>query len=105
MKSDYLKELIVFYTEAIGQADDDPETHEYILSCLDRFYAGDYGEILADDAEANKAKLCDDRGRILARYKAAGKLANDIYIIARFCLADPKDLDNNQIMIFYYDES
>ena len=67
----------------IPDAEKDPE-QTYIFTCLRRFFSGDYGEIPADDAESNRQELRAGTGRIIARYKAQGRLRQDFYIISYF---------------------
>lgn len=99
-----IKGLPLFQTAAIAEAAKDPETQKYIVTCLQRLFSGDYGDIPTEDTEANNNDLDAGNGRILARYKAAEKLAGDIYIIAAFYAGEPDNLDANNIMILYCDE-
>lgn len=100
-----LKRMPVFQTRGINAAEQDsPETHNYIIDCLFRFYAGDYGEICADDTAANNADLAAGDGHILARYKQKHNLRGDFYIEAHFYAPRLSDPDYTQIMIMYPDE-
>lgn len=99
-----IKTLPVFQTRTIAEAAKDPDTLQYILKCLYDFYAGNYGEIPAEDVEANNNDLKDGEGHILARYKKAGKLDGDIYINAEIYAAEPDNLDGNNVMIMYCNE-
>ena len=96
-----LKKLPTLQTRAIAEAAADPETGLYIVSCLNRFWGGDYGEICAEDTAANNADLEAGEGHILARYKQAGKLSGDIYIEAHFYEPMLNDIEYSQIMIMY----
>lgn len=104
MTLDDIKKILTFQTAAIGEADNDPDTHNYIVNCLMRLYNGDYGEIPPDDTDANNKELEAGQGRIVARYKKAGKLTGDIYIITEFDKDDPDNLDANQTMVMYCSE-
>ena len=100
-----LKKMPVFQTRGINAAEQDsPETHNYIIDCLMRFYRGDYGEICADDTAANNADLEAGEGHILAKYKAKEKLTRDFYIEAHFYEPMLDNPDYTQIMIMYPDE-
>ena len=72
----------------------------YIFSCVDRFYSGDYGEVPPEDTAANNAELEAGEGRIVARYKAAQGLEEDVYIIAYFSDSNREE-DYNYTSIFY----
>lgn len=105
MQLDDLRKLKVFQTRTIYAACKDEHTHTYVVSCLQRFYNGDYGEICAEDTAANNSDLAEGCGHVLARYKAAGELTGDIYIEAHFSEGvDLDEYDYNQIMIMYPDE-
>ena len=99
-----LKALQVFQTRTISETAKDPDTLAYILRCLNEFYTGNYGEVPPEDTEANNNDLENGDGHILARYKAAGKLAEDIYINAEIYADEPDNLDANNIMIMYCSE-
>ena len=70
MKLEELQALPLFQTKSIAAAAEDPETLEYIMECLGRFFAGDFGTVPADDTAANLADLEAGGGHVLARYKA-----------------------------------
>lgn len=65
---------------------------------------GDFGEVPAEDKEANLSELEAGEGRILARYKQAYKLQGDIYINTYFSESNEGNLDYNNTMIMYCDE-
>lgn len=66
-----LKKQDLLQTRSIAEAcKDSPETLEYIISCLARFFSGDYGEIGEEDTAYNNQDLQEGEGHILARYKA-----------------------------------
>lgn len=96
-----LKKLPTLQTKTIAEAAADPETCFYILSCLNKFLAGDYGEVPPDDTAANNEDLAAGEGHILARYKQAEKLESDIYIEAHFYEPKLDDIEYSQIMIMY----
>lgn len=89
---------------ADASRDKSGQTHNYIVDCLMRLYAGDYGEIPEEDTAANNDELQAGEGRILARYKAAHDLTEDIYIIAAFSQSMPDIIDANHTMIMYCSE-
>ena len=99
-----IKALPVFQTESIGEAAKDTETHGYILKCLSRLYAGDYGNIAPDVTAANNEELLAGAGKLLTRYGKSEKLTGDIYIIAAFDNKDPENVDANNIMIMYRED-
>lgn len=96
--SDIMKNPVL-QTKGIA-ADADPA---YLKQCLDLFFSGQYGEIPAEDTEANNMELESGEGRILARYKKAGRLKEDIYIIAHFSKSNP-DMEANHTIILYRSE-
>lgn len=100
---DILK-LPLTQTAAVAAAGKDIETKKYITICLADFYAGKYGEIPEEDTAANNADLEAGEGRIIARYKKAEKLENDIYIISDFYAADPDNIEANHTTILYCNE-
>lgn len=65
------------------------QTHNYIVDCLMRLYAGDYGTIGQEDTDANNAELEAGEGRIVAHYEQKHKLTEDIFIIATFSKSMP----------------
>lgn len=99
-----LHRLDLLQTRSIAEAAQDERTHAYIVTCLQRFYAGDYGTVPQEDTDANNAELADGEGRVVARYKEAHMLTDDIYIIAVFSDEMPGVIDANHIMIMYCNE-
>ena len=91
-------------TATIAEVCKDPETLNYILDCLGRFYSGDYGEICEEDTDANNFDLKEGYGHILARYKQAAMLSGDIYIEAHFDKTMLSDINYTNTMIMYPDE-
>lgn len=104
MKLEDLQALPLFQTRSIAAAAEDPETLQYILDCLGRYFAGDFGTIPEDDTAANLADLEAGGGHVLARYKAAGMLTDDIYINAVIDDRAPDVVDANNIMVMYCNE-
>lgn len=104
MKLEDLQALPLFQTRSIAAAAKDPETLQYILDCLGRYFAGDFGTIPEDDTAANLADLEAGGGHVLARYKAAGALTDDIYINAVIDENAPDVVDVNNIMVMYCNE-
>lgn len=104
MTLDNIKKLPVYQTRSIATAAEDPDTMKYIFNCLAKLYAGNYGEIPAEDTDANNKELKAGAGRIVARYKAAANLESDIYIISEFCAEDPDNQEANHTTILYCNE-
>lgn len=99
-----IKKNSLLQTRAIAEAcKDSPETFDYIISCLARFFGGDYGEVPPEDTEANNKDLEAGEGHVLARYRPAGNLAGDIYIEAYFSASMP-GMEANNTMIMYTGE-
>jgi hypothetical protein len=99
-----VKQQPLLQTRSIANAcEGSPETHAYILQCLNRFFSGDYGEVGQEDTEYNNTDLAQGEGHILARYKAKGNLDGDIYIEAHFSESIP-GIDANNTMIMYCNE-
>ena len=73
----------------------------YIIECLNRFWAGDYGLIDAEDTAANNADLAAGDGHILARYEGKHKLEGDFYIEAHFYAPMLNDIDYTNTVIMY----
>jgi hypothetical protein len=104
MTLDEIRQKKVFQTRGIAEAiKEKPSSYRYVLQCLQRLYNGDYGEIPAEDTDANNAELEAGEGRIVARYKAKYSLEDDIYIIACFSQEIP-GIDANHVMIMYVTE-
>ena len=96
-----IKKLPVMQTRGAAAAErsDDGTTHNYMIDCLMRLYAGDYGKVPQEDTDANNAELEAGEGRIVARYAKRHALTDDIYIIATFSQSMPDIIDANNIMI------
>lgn len=92
----------LFQTNAVA-ADTDEPTKDYIQHCLIQFFAGNYGEIPQEDTQANNDELAAGEGRIIARYKKAHALTDDIYIIAYFS-ETCSEVDANYTTILYRHE-
>lgn len=91
-------------TRAIADAcADSPATLQYVITCLHRFFAGDYGAIRDEDTKRNNAELAAGYGHILARYKARYNLEDDIYIEAMFD-KDTPGIDSNYTMVMFCGE-
>lgn len=102
MTLEQLQSIPILQTASISEAAKrDPATHAYIVECLQRFFAGDYGEVPAEDVDANNADLEQGDGHILARYKKAFRLDTDIYIEAHFYYEALDDIDYTNIVIMY----
>ena len=83
------------------------QTREYIQSCLNLYFKGDYGMIkkYQDDVDANNRELESGYGRILARYASNFDLEEDIYIITYFDKDAPiDDIDRCNTTILYVSE-
>ena len=99
-----LKKIPTLQTRGIAEAAKDPKTALYIVECLNRFWAGDYGDIPPEDTAANNADLRAGEGHILARYKQAEKLTGNVYIEAMIYEPEKGNIDYNYIMVMYTDE-
>lgn len=99
-----LKSMPLLQTRTIAAAAQDPQTHNYLVDCLQRFFKGDYGDICADDTAANNADLAEGYGHILAAYPSKYKLESRFYIEAHFDKDHLSNIDYTQIMIMYPDE-
>lgn len=98
-----LQQIEMFQTATIAAAAADPETRNYIISCILKCYAGDYGIVPAEDAEANNSELEAGEGHILAHYPAAEELESDIYVDIHFSESNPGQ-DFNYGMVMYCNE-
>lgn len=103
MTLDDVKKITVLQTRTIAAACKDPDTHNYVVECLKRFYSGDYGEICSQDTAYNNQDLESGAGHILARYKPAHRLDGDIYIECHFD-ENESGVDWNNTMIMYCSE-
>ena len=88
----------------MGGASQDPETRQYIESCLNRFCAGDFGDVPQEEIDANTAALKRGEGSVLGRYKKSGALKNDIFIEAYFDEDYLDELDYTNITVMYITE-
>lgn len=105
MKLEQIRQREVYQTRGIAaDIKDNPAAYRYVLQCLQRLYSGDYGTIPAEDTDANNSELAAGEGRIVARYKAAEGLQEDIYIIAAFSESMADSIDANNTMIMYVSE-
>ena len=104
MTFDDLKKIPVLETRSIAHAAEDKETAFYLIECLHRFWAGDYGLIDAEDTAANNQDLESGYGHILARYEGKHKLTGEIYIEAHFDKDNLTDIDYTQTLIMYPEE-
>lgn len=95
--------LSLFQTRAVSEAVKDEQTGLYVVECLNRFFTGDYGEIPQEDTDANNADLKAGSGRIVAHYKKAQQLRDDLCIICEFN-GDPDDLQSNYTTVLYRSE-
>lgn len=95
-----LQQLPMFQTATIAEAAKDPATAQYVIDCLLRCYAGDYGKMPAEDAEANNKELEAGEGHILARYPAAAALDEEIYIDIHFSESKPGQGSNYGLVMY-----
>ena len=103
MTLEQIRENPIAATSEIAKAMQDPPAHAYILHCLDCFFTGNYGAMPAEDTEANNRELQAGTGRIIARYKAAEGLREDVYIIAYFSDTEQGN-DYNYTTVMYTGE-
>lgn len=102
MKLEDLRGIPCYQTASIAEAiKSDKNTLAYILACLERFYAGDYGLIPEEDIEANNSDLANGCGHVLARYEAREALEHEIYIESHFDALEAGNVDFNNTMICY----
>ena len=99
-----IKQLPTLQTRSIAEAARDPATALYLITCLNKFYAGDYGLVPAEDTAANNADLEAGEGHILAKYPQAEKLTGSIYIEAHFYEPKLNDIDYSNTLIMYPEE-
>lgn len=105
MTLEQIRQREVYQTRGIAEAvKDKPAAYRYVLQCLQRLYSGNNGAIPAEDTDANNSELAAGEGRIVARYKAAEGLQEDIYIIASFSESMADSLDANKTMIMFVSE-
>ena len=97
-----LQKIPMYQTAAIAQAAQDG-AGPYLIKCLLRCYAGDYGIMPEEDAAANNEELEAGEGHILARYEPGQGLDSDIYIDIHFSAANPEP-DFNYGKIMYCNE-
>lgn len=105
MTLEEIAKLPVMQTKAIAEAvSNNQKAGGYIVNCLLRFMAGDFGTVPAEDAAANLAELESGEGHLLGRYKKAEGLDDDIYINAYFSEELRDDIDANHIMLLFAEE-
>lgn len=104
MTHEDLKRITALQTASIAEACKDETTLIYVLSCLQRFYSGDWGEVCEEDKILNDQELKDGRGHVLARYGKLAKLSEDIYIEAMINADHFEDTNYNYTMIMYRGE-
>lgn len=100
MKLEDLKSLPPLITSRLAWDARKPEIHNYIVECLRKFFAGDFGEIDSEDTQYNLNELAAGFGHCLARYKGRQDMQDDIYINGVFAAERP-GLEDNHIMIMY----
>ena len=99
-----LKKIPLLQTRTIAEACKDPETYNYIIDCLNRYFKGDYGLIRSEDTQYNNDDLKSGYGHTLARYEGKYKLSGDIYIESHFDKDHLNDIEYTQTMIMYPNE-
>lgn len=101
---DSLKQLPISLTQSVNEVvEKDPETSDYINNCIELFFKSEWG-VDYEDIRANWKEIKAGAGKILARYKKAEKLREDIYIVAVFDKDNMKDNNRSYITIFYCSE-
>lgn len=96
-----LKKLPLLQTRGIAATITDDKTMNYVMSCLARFFTGDYGLIDPEDTDANNLDLESGYGHVLARYDQFGTLEGDFYIESHFDRDNLNDVNYSQTMIMY----
>lgn len=99
-----LKTIPLLQSRSIAAAAEDEQTHAYIVECLRRFLAGDYGTVCEEDTAANNSDLKNGYGHILARYEGKYQLTGDFYIETHFDKDHLQDIEYTQTMIMYPEE-
>lgn len=100
MTLEEIKRNGLFQTAGIAEAAKDQRTMWYIMDYLQSYFTGNYGEIPPEDTDANNAELAAGEGRILARYKQAYTLTDDIYIQSYFSQSTPGPECNNTLIMY-----
>lgn len=103
MKLETLSENKIILSGFLASQGGDWDLMEDITMCLNRFFAGDFGEIPEKDAQANRDNLENEAGRIIGRYNPGGDmeaLLKPIYIMAYFSETEPGE-DYNYTSVLY----
>lgn len=98
-----IQNIPILQTKAVSIANEDTDTHLYLIDYYRQMLSGDYG-VGEEDTNANNEELADGYGKLLCRYPKKEKLENDIYIIAMFNKDKLNDLDYTHTMFLYVDE-
>ena len=98
-----LQKIPMFQTKAIEADAQTNNTLAYLYKILMWCYAGDYGKVPPEVAEANNRELAAGEGHILARYPEAYDFRDDIYIDIHFSEKNPGP-ESNYGMIMYVSE-
>lgn len=107
MTSGDLRAVRLFQTRGIADAcsgEGGDATFSYVMQCLGRFYGGDYGEVSENDTAANNSDLKNGHGHVLAIYKTAHNLTDDIFIEAHIDMDRPGNIECNHVMVMYPSE-
>lgn len=96
-----LKQLpITMHRALYSLIKDDVNTSQYVGKCVELFFAGEWG-VDDEDIKANWREIKEGTGRVVARYKKAEKLEDDIYIIASFDRDNLEDSNASYVSIIY----
>ena len=98
-----LQQIPMFQTAAISEAIKADGAAPYIMDCLLRCYAGDYGIVPAEDTAANNSELEAGEGHILAHYPAGRGLDSDIYIDIHFSESNPGEACNYGMVMYCHE--
>lgn len=71
----------VITRELFNAGQNDPKTERACMEAIKRFNAGDWGELVQDDKDANDQDLKNRDGHVLGKYHTP---AGDIYINLEF---------------------
>ena len=85
-----VKEIHFVITKELFHAGEkNPETERAFIKAIDRFKAGDWGELCTEDKDANDADLKARDGHVLGKYHTPD---GDIYINLEFYDDEPQDV-------------
>lgn len=75
---------LVATRDVVDKTEEDPQYHEWIQACLQRYFRCDWGDLCEEDKTMNDESISgegEEAGRVLARYNNP---KGDIYIITEW---------------------